>query len=184
MLGGTNLTVAHQEFPNDVGASRSPYSGIARKERYLIFEPLFGGGAAGRVSTQGKAYRLSTALGVGVAWRSVTVNRRVEGIENGGSPGVLRRAAVPLPPGGGERAVPLLVWDADVQLGDTPGTRIFLGIHGQLELGSEPTIDLGRSDLGYVATTGEPIPLGGGSLTARRSPAVFFGPRLGIVTGF
>jgi hypothetical protein len=183
-LGGTNLTIAHQDFPTDVAASQSPNSGIARKERYLIFEPILGGGAAGRVSTQGKTYRLSTSLGLGMAWRSVTVNRRVEGSEDAATAGTLRKDSVTLTPTGGNRAVPLIIWDSDIQLGDTPGTRIFLGIHGQIELGSEPTIDLGRSSLGYVATTGEHLPLGGGSLTVRRSPAFFFGPRLGIITGF
>lgn len=183
-IGGTNLSIAKQEFPTDVSRAESPDTGIARKERYLIFEPIFGGGAAARVSTQGKTYRLSTALGFGVAWRSVTVNRRVEAIEGAGTPSILRKDGVTLTPSGGDRAVPLLVWDSDIQLGDTPGTRIFLGIHGQLELGSEPTVNLGSGSLGYVATTGEHLPLGGGSMTPRRSPAIFFGPRLGIITGF
>jgi hypothetical protein len=76
------------------------------------------------------------------------------------------------------------VWDSDIQVGDTPGTRIFLGVHGQVELGSEPSINLGSGSLGYVATSGAHLPLGGGTMTVRRSPAFFFGPRLGVVTGF
>jgi hypothetical protein len=183
VIGGTNLTIAHQEFPSDISASQSPYSGIARKERYLIFEPIFGGGAAGRVSTQGKTFRLSTALGFGVAWRAAIVNRSVEAISDAGAQNILRRDSATLTPSGGGRAVPLLIWDSDLQLGDTPGTRIFLGIHGQVELGSEPTIDLGTGNLGYTAT-GEHLPLGGGALTVRRGPTFFFGPRLGVVTGF
>ena len=195
-IGGTSLTVAHQEFPTDVnvstpqnkvidaGATPAPYSGIARKERYLIFEPIFGGGVAGRVSTQGKTYRLSTALGFGIAWRSAIVSRSVDGTVDAGAQGTLRRDSATLKPSGGERVVPLMVWDSDVQLGDTPGMRIFLGIHGQVELGSEPTIDLGTGSLGYTVTTGEHLPLGGGALTVRRSPTFFFGPRVGVITGF
>jgi hypothetical protein len=183
-LGGSNVTVAHQNFPKDVSASQSPYVGIARNERYLVFEPIFGAGAAGRVSTQGKAYRLSTSLGLGVAWRSVVVNRRADGIEDNGASGTLRKDEVTLTPSGGDRAVGLLVWDSDIQVGDTPGTRIFLGVHGQVELGSEPSINLGSGSLGYVATSGAHLPLGGGTMTVRRSPAFFFGPRLGVVTGF
>jgi len=112
------------------------------------------------------------------------MNRSVEGTVGAGTQGPLRRDSASLTPSGGERVVPLMIWDSDVQLGDTPGTRIFLGIHGQVELGSEPTIDLGTGSLGYTVTTGEHLPLGGGALTVRRSPTFFFGPRLGVIAGF
>ena len=185
ILGGTNLTNASQEYTKDVTDAQSPYVGIARKERYLIFEPIFGGGAAGRVSTQGKSYRLSTALGLGVAYRSVIVNRKVDANEGYTPNGnITRRDSASLTPSGAGRAVPLIIWDSDVQLGDTPGTRISLGIRGQVELGSEPTIDLGSGSLGFDNTTGEHMPLGGGALTVRRSPAFFVGPRLAVITGF
>ena len=185
VLGGTNLTPANQTFPQDVSQTQSPYFGIARKESYLIFEPIVGGGVAGRVSTKGKSYRLSTALGFGAAWRSAIVHRKVDATEMTPTGGIVRRDNTSLTPSGADRAVGLLIWDSDVQLGDTPGTRIFLGIRGQVELGSDPTIDLGSSNLGFTDDAiGTHLPLGGGALTIRRSPAFFIGPRLGVITGF
>jgi hypothetical protein len=184
VLGGTNLTSADQRFAQDVTAAQSPYFGIARKESYLIFEPIVGGGAAGRVSTKGKSYRLSTALGFGAAWRSAIVHRKVDATEMTPTGGIVRRDNTSMTPSGADRAVALLIWDSDVQLGDTPGTRIFLGIRGQVELGSEPTMDLGSGNLGFSEATGDHLPLGGGAMTVRRNPAFFVGPRLGVITGF
>ncbi len=183
MLGGTNLSVAHMEFPSDVNPSQSAWYGIARKERYLIFEPVFGGGAAGRVSTQGKAYRLSTALGFGLAWRTTEISRHVEATAIATPGSILRRDSKTLTTSGDSRVVPMFTWDSDIQLGDTPGTRVFLGIHAQVEAGSQPQVIPGTGNLGFDQTSGQGVPFGAGSLEIRRSPAFYFGPRFGLAMG-
>ncbi len=183
LLGGSNFTLARAEYPRDVNQNESAWFGIARKERYLIFEPVFGGGAAGRVSTQGKAYRLSTALGMGLAYRATELHRKVETIGSSTQGTVLRRDNASNFTGGGGSVMPIFIWDSEIQLGDTPGTRAFLGIHSQIEIGSEPTVTPGGSTLGFDVTRGDPLPLGSGPIEIRRSPAFYIGPRFGIITG-
>lgn len=183
MLGGTNLTVTRMQFPRDVSQSESAWYGIAHKERYLVFEPIFGGGAAGRVSTQGKSYRLSTALGLGLAYRTTELQRKVDTTGSSTSGSVLRKDSNSYFTSGDGRVIPMFVWDSDLQLGDTPGTRVFLGIHSQVEFGSEPQITPLNSNLGFDATSGNALPLGSGPVEIRRSPAFFIGPRFGVVIG-
>jgi len=183
LLGGSNFTLARAEYPRDVNQNESAWYGIARKERYLIFEPVFGGGAAGRVSTQGKAYRLSTALGLGLAYRATELHRKVETTGSSTPGAVLRRDNASNWTAGGGRVVPLFIWDSEIQLGDTPGTRAFLGIHSQIEIGSEPAVTPGVGTLGFDVARGDPLPLGAGPIEIRRSPAFYIGPRFGIITG-
>ena len=184
LLGGTNFTLARMEFPRDVGANESAWYGIARKERYLIFEPMFGGGAAGRVSTQGKSYRLSTALGFGLMYRTTELHRKVETTGSSTQGSVLRRDNKSEWTGGDGKAVPMFIWDSEIQVGETPGTRAFLGVHSQIEFGSESPVTPAGGNLGFDANSGLAVPLGSGPLEIRRSPAFYIGPRFGIVTGY
>jgi len=183
ILGGTNFTLANLELPRDVTVAESAWSGIARKERYFLFEPIFGGGAAGRVSTQGKSFKLSTAIGLGVAYRFVQLHRKVEAEATANSSTIVRKDEKSGFIGGEGKTVPLFIWDSEIQLGPTPGTRIFLGIHSQIELGSEPAVTPASNSLGFDGSTGNPLPLGAGPIDLRRSPAFYIGPRFGVVTG-
>ena len=183
LLGGTNFTLARMEFPRDVNSNESAWYGLARKERYLLFEPMFGGGAAGRVSTQGKAVRLSTALGLGLLYRATELHRKAETTGSSTQSSVVRRDNVSHWTGGGGKVVPMFIWDSELELGDTPGTRAFLGIHAQVEFGAEPPVTPDNVNLGFDASSGSAVPLGSGSLEIRRSPAFFIGPRFGVVTG-
>ena len=183
LLGGTNFTLARMEFPRDVNSKESAWYGLARKERYLLFEPMFGGGAAGRVSTHGKSARLSTALGLGLLYRTTELQRKAETTGSATPGSVVRRDNVSQWTGGDGKVVPMFIWDSELQVGDTPGTRVFLGIHSQVEFGSEPPVTQQPGRLGFDASTGAPVPLGSGSLEVRRSPAFYIGPRFGVVTG-
>jgi hypothetical protein len=183
LLGGTNLTSAHAQYPRDVSQNESAWYGIARKETYLIFEPAFGGGAAGRVSTQGKTFRLSTALGLGLVYRATELHRSVETTGSSTPGAVLRKDNTSHWNAGGGSVLPMFIWDSEIQLGDTPGTRAFLGIHSQIEFGSQPTVSPGAGTLGFNVTSGDPLPLGSGPIEVRRSPAFYIGPRFGVTTG-
>jgi len=183
ILGGTNFTPANLELPRDVTVEQSAWYGIARKERYFLFEPIFGGGAAGRVSTQGKSFKLSTAIGLGVAYRFVQVHRKIEAEVIANSSTIVRKDEKSGFIGGEGKTVPLFIWDSEIQLGPTPGTRIFLGIHSQIELGSEPKVTPASSSLGFEGSTGNPLALGAGPIDLRHSPAFYIGPRFGVVTG-
>jgi hypothetical protein len=183
LLSGTNFTLARMDIPQDVGVSESAWYGIARKERFLLFEPVFGGGAAGRVSTQGKSFRLSTAVGLGLAYRFTELHRKVETQGGSSSGAVLRRDNKSDWTGGSGKTVPMFIWDSEIQLGPTPGTRIFLGIHSQIEFGSEPPVTPAAGTLGFDAASGNALPLGAGPIDVRRSPAFYVGPRFGVVTG-
>ncbi len=183
LLGGTNLTSAHAEYPRDVSQSESAWYGIARKETYLIFEPVFGGGAAGRVSTRGKTFRLSTALGLGLVYRATELHRSVETTGSSTPGAVVRRDKASNWTAGGGSVLPMFIWDSEIQLGDTPGTRAFLGIHSQIEFGAQPAVSPGSGSLGFDVASGDPLPLGSGPIDIRRSPAFYIGPRFGVITG-
>ena len=183
VLGGTNFTLNRVNAPRDITSNESAWYGIARNGRYLMFEPMFGAGAAGRVSTRGQSYKLSTAVGMGLAYRFVELHKKLAARTTSTSNSVVRKDEKSEWTGGEGKVMPLFVWDSEIQLGPTTGTRIFLGIHSQVELGSEPQLSRSASTLGFDASTGSPIPLGTGPIDIRRSPAFYIGPRFGVVTG-
>ena len=183
LLGGTNFTMARMSFSQDVGAKESAWYGLARKERYLLFEPVFGGGVAGRASTYGKSFRLSTAVGLGLVYRMTDLQRNVETQGSSAVGAVLRRDNKSEWTAGGGKTVPVFIWNSEIQLGQTPGTRVFLGIHAQVEMGSEPPLTPAAGSLGFDSASGNAIPLGAGTIAVRHSPAFTVGPRFGVVTG-
>jgi hypothetical protein len=182
-LGGTTVSIAHMGFPRDVLQGQSSFFGIARSERYFMLEPGAGGGLAARISSRTEGVRLSAAWGAGLEWRYVELGREVDARPVSSPDSVWRRDVITTWTGGGSRLVPLLVWEADVELGDTPGRRLFIGLNCQLEFGSNPFINPGNGRLGVDTATGQALPLGGGSIEVRRGPVFYLGPKLGLVVG-
>jgi hypothetical protein len=180
LLLGTTFSSAQMTFDHDLSAQESPWYGIARNERYLLINPLVAAGAAGRISSRSQSLRLSSDWGIGVAWHKGQIGRTLEAtpvtqqdmiVHNDMNVGWI---------GGASRFLPILIWDVDVEVGNTPGLRFLFGLHCQLELGAGPRTNVGQAALGYNAQTLARLPTGGGDVQIWGSPSFFVGPRIGL----
>jgi hypothetical protein len=181
-LLGTTMSAAKMTFPSDLRQDETTWYGIARDESYLLVDPMAAIGAAGRVSSRSQGVRLSSAWGAGLAWRAAYIGRTLEGISSDARDGMLREEVHVVWTRGGTRTLPILIWDADIELGDTPGTRFTLGLHSQLELGESRSVNVGSGTLGRNPD-GSVIPFGGGEMRSWGSPNFFIGPKLGLIVG-
>jgi len=182
-LLATTVSAAQMTFPTDTSAAESAWYGIARKESYAIVNPSIAIGAAGRVSSQSPGLRLSSAWGAGVAWHMGYVGRSLEALPSNTQDGIVRVDAVAIWQGSSAWLLPIFVWDADIELGDTPGTRLILGIHSQIEFGKGPNVNAGSGGFGYRAVDQSRIPFGGGDVRPWGSPAFLVGPKIGLIIG-
>ena len=125
---------------------------------------------------------MSSSWGAGVAWRKGEVGRTLNALPVNNQSSLLRQDVVVFWKSSPARVLPIIVWDAEVELGDTPGTRFMLGIHSQIELGEGTDVATGSGTFGRD-TTGSGIAVGGGNVRAWGSPAFMIGPKLGLIVG-
>jgi hypothetical protein len=182
-LLGTTVSAAQMTFPGDLSLRESPWYGIARNESYLIVNPTVALGVAGRVTSRTQGVRLSSAWGAGLAWHDSYIGRTMDAIPSNVQDGKLRKDLVVIWTSGSARVLPMLIWDAEVELGDTPGTRVALGIHSQVEFGDSPNVNAGNGTFGTNLSDGSRIPLGGGDVRPWGSPNFLIGPKVGLIIG-
>jgi hypothetical protein len=182
-LLGSTISAAQMTFPSDLSANETPWYGIARNENYVFVNPIAALGIAGRVSSKSQGLRLSSSWGAGMAWHDGYVGRTMDPIPSNAQDGILRKDLVVIWTHVSARILPIIVWDADVELGDRPGTRLLLGIHSQIEFGNSPSVNAGSGSFGSSLTDGSRIPLGGGDVRAWGSPNFLIGPKVGLIIG-
>jgi hypothetical protein len=183
VLLGSTFSRADMTIPSDLGASETSWYGIARNERYLLLNPTVAGGVAARIASRSQALRVSSSWGIGLAWHQGQIGRTLEAVEVPEQSMVVHKDLNVVWSSSKSSVVPLLVWDADLELGGTPGLRFLLGLHCQLELGAAPSTYVGNTALGYDAQTFSRVPVGGGNLQVWGNTNFFIGPRLGIGMG-
>jgi hypothetical protein len=182
-LLGTTVSAAQMVFPNDLSQRESPWYGIARNESYLFVNPMVALGAAGRVTSRSQGVRISSSWGAGLAWHDAYVGRTMDAIPSNVQDGKLRKDLVVVWSSGSARILPILIWDAEVELGDTPGTRLLLGLHSQIEFGESSNVNAGSGTFGTNLADGSRIPLGGGDVRPWGSPNFMIGPKVGLIIG-
>jgi hypothetical protein len=180
LLLGTTFSSAQMTFDHDLSAQESSWYGIARNERYLLINPLVAAGAAGRISSRSQSLRLSSDWGIGIAWHKGQIGRTLEATPVTQQDMIVHNDLNVGWVGGGSRFLPIVIWDVDVEVGNTPGLRFLFGLHCQLELGAGPSTNVGGSALGYNAQTLSRLPTGGGDIQVWGSPSFFIGPRIGL----
>jgi hypothetical protein len=183
LLLGSTFTQANMTFPNELSERESVWYGIARTERNVLVNLTLAGGIAGRISSQSQHLRLSSGWGLGLAWHKPQIGRTMEALPSAQQDLVVHNDKTASSTAGSSRIQPLIVWDADVELGSVPGLRLLLGLVCQLELGQAEPTRVGPSSLGYSTQTGAHLPVGGGEIRVWGSPAYYFGPRIGLAIG-
>jgi hypothetical protein len=182
-LLGSTFSSAQMTIPADLSQQESAWYGIARNENFLFVNPIVAGGLAARVSGSTQGLRLGTSWGGGIAWHQGQIGRTLDASAVATQDTILRKDAVATWQGGESRVLPLLTWDADVEFGATPGTRLLVGLHCQLELGSAPSVAVGSGTLGTNLADGSRLPVGGGNVQVWGSPTFLIGPKIGLAIG-
>jgi hypothetical protein len=178
--GDVSRTTA--EYHRGAAPAQSEFYGVARNEDYTFFRYGWGGGVAVRASSPTGTLRLTGSLGGGFMQRSARYLRVAVSREKLPGTGV-PSGAKHLESEVAAYVAPVLIADAGLTIGSSPGARFYLGGMLLVEAGQGQASVPGKEQrLGFNATGGESA-YGTPSVDITRGPVVQFGPVLGVMFG-
>lgn len=157
----------------------SPHFGISREEKYSFYR--YGGvlGVAGRLLSKGQSVRGTGGLGFGLSQKWMIYERASDAFYSNATGG---KSTEKFSGDSTSYTAPLLMIDAGLLLGATPGVKLHIGVLTSIEfIPDTKTPANATRTLGVTNTGSEPI--GTPALRVAKGPQVFIGPVLGFQFG-
>jgi hypothetical protein len=181
-LASGDVSRTSANYLRETSPTQGEFYGVARDEDYTFFRYGWGGGVALRATSPTGTLRLTGSLGGGFVQRSARYLRVAVSRDKIAGTGV-PAGAKHLESEVATYVAPVLIADAGLIIGSSPGARLFLGGMLMVEAGQgQATVPGKEQRLGINASGGE-TRYGTPSIDVTRGPVVQFGPVLGVVFG-